>query len=128
MDVEVAGLRVSPPTQPTLVRPLLSVSPHMSLKERRDGELLLTGGTLEGNLDREPCRGGRGHSRRRGEPPAWLSLDMAQLILNTSHALSSDICLPFSHGEHIRVSVLNVKINHGRNKNKPNYNNEYIST
>ena len=95
VDVEVPGLGESPPTQPTLVGPLVSVRPQVSLQQWRHGELFLTGGTLEWQLDREPCWGRWRYSWRRGLP-AWPSLDRAQLLLTPS-SVSSNICLPFSH-------------------------------
>ena len=66
VDVEVPGLGVAPPTQPALVRPLVGVASQVSLQQGGDGELFITGGTFQGNLQGVACRGGWGHSRGGG--------------------------------------------------------------
>ena len=66
VDVEVPGLGVAPATQPALVRPLVGVTSQVSLQQGGGGELFITGGTLQGNLEGVACRGGWGHSRGGG--------------------------------------------------------------
>ena len=66
VDVEVPGLGVAPATQPALVRPLVGVTSQVSLQQGGGGEVFITGGTLQGNLEGVACRGGWGHSRGGG--------------------------------------------------------------
>ena len=70
VDVEVAGLGVTPPTQPALVRPLIGVGPEVSLQQGRHGELFITARTFQRNLQAVTRGGWRRHSRVGGLLPA----------------------------------------------------------